>query len=183
VVHNSGAGSLVLYVLGITGVDPIKYHLLFERFLDASRLDEIINTGGQVSGCFAKHTFVLMWNRTFKEIQDVLIGDVIMGIDNKPKHVINKWKHGKQIVYRIVYLVGENNYYFDVTKNHMLPIKRNEELLELPISKITIGDQLMETKNNYLPIVSIKEQDLIEVYDLCIDKLHYYRVCGKLLEN
>ncbi len=31
--RGSGAGSLICYVLGLTHVDPIKYHLLFERFL------------------------------------------------------------------------------------------------------------------------------------------------------
>ncbi len=36
--RGSGAGSLVAYVLGITNVDPIKYDLLFERFLNAERL-------------------------------------------------------------------------------------------------------------------------------------------------
>ena len=36
-VHNSGAGSLVCYLLGITQVDPIKHDLLFERFLSPSR--------------------------------------------------------------------------------------------------------------------------------------------------
>jgi intein/homing endonuclease len=37
-VHNSGAGSIVLYALGVTKIDPIKYELLFERFLDPSRI-------------------------------------------------------------------------------------------------------------------------------------------------
>lgn len=31
--RGSGAGSLICYVLGLTHVDPIKYNLLFERFL------------------------------------------------------------------------------------------------------------------------------------------------------
>lgn len=35
--RGSGAGSLVNYALGITKVDPLKYDLLFERFLDESR--------------------------------------------------------------------------------------------------------------------------------------------------
>ena len=35
--RGSGAGSLVCYVLGITDVDPIKYGLLFERFLSPDR--------------------------------------------------------------------------------------------------------------------------------------------------
>lgn len=33
IVHNSGAGSLVNYALGITKVDPLEYDLIFERFL------------------------------------------------------------------------------------------------------------------------------------------------------
>lgn len=36
--RGSAAGSLVAYVLGITGVDPIKYDLLFERFLNPERI-------------------------------------------------------------------------------------------------------------------------------------------------
>ncbi|RLL47878.1 DNA polymerase III subunit alpha [Oceanobacillus piezotolerans] len=35
--RGSSAGSLVAYVLGITNVDPLKYHLLFERFLNPER--------------------------------------------------------------------------------------------------------------------------------------------------
>src|ERR1044072_2763825 len=37
--RGSAAGSLVCYALGITNVVPIKYNLLFERFLDESRPD------------------------------------------------------------------------------------------------------------------------------------------------
>lgn len=37
--RGSGAGSLVNYVLGLTQIDPIKYNLLFFRFLDPSRND------------------------------------------------------------------------------------------------------------------------------------------------
>lgn len=36
--RGSGAGSLVAYTTGITSVDPIKYNLLFERFLNPERL-------------------------------------------------------------------------------------------------------------------------------------------------
>lgn len=37
-VHNSAAGSLVSYVLRITNVDPLKYGLLFERFINPERI-------------------------------------------------------------------------------------------------------------------------------------------------
>ena len=36
--RGSGAGSLVAYVLNITNIDPIKYDLLFERFLNPDRI-------------------------------------------------------------------------------------------------------------------------------------------------
>ena len=36
--RGSGAGSLAAYCMGITGVDPIRYDLLFERFLNPERV-------------------------------------------------------------------------------------------------------------------------------------------------
>ena len=36
--RGSGAGSIVAYALGITAIDPIKYDLLFERFLNPDRV-------------------------------------------------------------------------------------------------------------------------------------------------
>ncbi|MDD4904223.1 MAG: DNA polymerase III subunit alpha, partial [Candidatus Bipolaricaulis sp.] len=36
--RGSAAGSLVAYALGITGVDPLRYNLIFERFLNPDRV-------------------------------------------------------------------------------------------------------------------------------------------------
>ncbi len=36
--RGSGAGSICAYCMGITGIDPIKYDLLFERFLNPERI-------------------------------------------------------------------------------------------------------------------------------------------------
>lgn len=36
--RGSAAGSAVAYCIGITNVDPIKYDLLFERFLNPERI-------------------------------------------------------------------------------------------------------------------------------------------------
>lgn len=62
--RGSAAGSLAAYVLGITDVDPIKYDLLFERFLNPDRIqmpdidvdfadkrrDEVVNYVRQLYG-------------------------------------------------------------------------------------------------------------------------------------
>src|SRR5699024_689239 len=36
--RGSGAGSLAAYCMGITNIDPIRYQLLFERFLNPERV-------------------------------------------------------------------------------------------------------------------------------------------------
>lgn len=36
--RGSGAGSIAAYCIGITGIDPVKYDLLFERFLNPERV-------------------------------------------------------------------------------------------------------------------------------------------------
>ncbi|MEK7554744.1 MAG: DNA polymerase III subunit alpha [Patescibacteria group bacterium] len=36
--RGSAAGSIVSYILGITGLDPLKYELIFERFLNPERI-------------------------------------------------------------------------------------------------------------------------------------------------
>ncbi len=36
--RGSGAGSIVAYALRITDIDPLKYNLLFERFLNPERI-------------------------------------------------------------------------------------------------------------------------------------------------
>jgi hypothetical protein len=42
-VHNSAAGCLCSYLLGITNVNPLKYNLLFERFLSSGRLGKKVD--------------------------------------------------------------------------------------------------------------------------------------------
>ena len=37
-VHNSGAGSLICFTIGITNLNPMKYGLIFERFLNPERV-------------------------------------------------------------------------------------------------------------------------------------------------
>lgn len=45
IVHNSAAGSLVLFLSGVTKVDPIKYGLFFERFISKVRAKKQVIDG------------------------------------------------------------------------------------------------------------------------------------------
>ena len=48
--RGSAGGCLILYSLNVTQVDPIRWNLLFERFLDAARLDDVVSKGGKITG-------------------------------------------------------------------------------------------------------------------------------------
>ena len=45
--RGSAAGSLILYLLGVTNINPIKYDLFFERFVSESRKGGTIDDDGQ----------------------------------------------------------------------------------------------------------------------------------------
>lgn len=45
IVHNSAAGSLALYLCDITGIDPIKHNLFFERFVSKARAKQFEKNG------------------------------------------------------------------------------------------------------------------------------------------
>ena len=43
--RGSAAGSLVLFLIGVTQIDPVKYELFFERFVSKSRAKKIEQNG------------------------------------------------------------------------------------------------------------------------------------------
>lgn len=65
IVHNSSAGSLISYLLGLVNVNPLEYDLLFERFLTTGRLirhdkveEVIINENSSSPICIKSTDFV-----------------------------------------------------------------------------------------------------------------------------
>lgn len=67
--RGSGAGSLINYLTGITGIDPIEYGLYFERFYNASR---------NIPPHFDAHdklSFMDWYSDNFEQIHDMSIED------------------------------------------------------------------------------------------------------------
>ena len=177
IVHNSGAGSLVLYTLGVTQVDPLKYNLLFERFLDASRLDEIVRKGQSISGCFVYDTFVKVMGG-YKYISQVRVGDFVVCSDGEERKVERVWNYGLSKVIRIVY--GE--WYFDCTPNHEIYVFNNGVFSYKHAGELTYDDKLVEDekKKIFHDIILIGQEKIVtNVYDLQIEGLHNYRICGQ----
>ena len=94
--RGSAGGSLIAYVLNITHVDPIKYGLLFERFLSEGSSPDIdcLWSGHEVrvSG-------------GYKKLRDVLIGDVVInefGENSVVSAVFSRNVRPKEKVFSIV---------------------------------------------------------------------------------
>lgn len=176
-VHNSGGGCIVLYALHIFEVDPVKYNLLFERFLDANRLNEIVNKGGKVSGCFTLDTLVRTVNGA-KPIGDIKIGEKVITKNGEIKQVKNIFDYNADLVIRIVY---EDKYYFDCTPNHEILTLRNNQQKYVHAHELQVGDLLVQFGDKPIKLVFIAKSPTTNntVRDLEIQDNHNYIICGK----
>ena len=69
--------------------------------------------------CFALDTPILMHNGTFKKVQDVVVGDIVMGDDSRPRNVLSLGR-GVDDMYEIKSNKGES---YTVNSEHILCLK------------------------------------------------------------
>ena len=91
--------------------------------------------------CLAKNTPVIMYDGTIKMIQDVIIGDQLMGDDSTPRNVINLGK-GMEMMYDIVPTKGNT---YTVNESHILSLKcvsKNRNFKKGEIYDISLKDYI-----------------------------------------
>jgi len=132
------------------------------------------------SACFLPSTPITLANGNKKQIQNIIIGDKILSYDlanNKPveSEVLNTFSHLEN-EYSIV------NDKIKVTPYHNMFINGGWK----QIGDAEVGDKLMDKDGNEVLIESIEEvydEKGVMVYDLEIDKFHYYFAEGVLVHN
>ncbi len=87
------------------------------------------------SGCHSINTKILMYDKSIKMIQDIIVGDQIMGDDYTPRNVLTLFR-GRDSMVKITLNTGHS---FIVNQNHILSIKFNE------LSKIKFKNDLYYT--------------------------------------
>ena len=97
--RGSAPGSLLLYALGITGIDPLKYSLLFERFLNPDtplklRIDLEVSNGGCLPQRREEHPCTLLYDSDVLRI-GLLTCSHLSIIQNRITYIENKL--GKEI--------------------------------------------------------------------------------------
>lgn len=102
--------------------------------------------------CLAKGTKVLMFDGSSKKVEDVKIGDVLMGPDSMPRNVISL-AHGFEEMYDIIPTKGEK---YTVNESHILSLKitgtnsgcvvKGKSYLSGEIVNISVKDYLKTSK-------------------------------------
>lgn len=128
--RGSGAGSLVNYLLGITQIDPLKYGLMFERFISTAR-------------CLEKGTKVLMVDGKSKNIEDVVVGDEVETDQGSRKILDTNQSFHDEVIEIVV-----SDQTFTCSPNHIWPISRNGE------DMFVRADELLETDE-----IFVREKD------------------------
>jgi hypothetical protein len=83
-------------------------------------------------GCFKKGTRVLMYNGAVKRVEDILVGDEVLGDDNTIRKVYDICRN-RDIMYRINPLRGEC---ITVNSKHILSLKDFEgNILDIPLNE------------------------------------------------
>jgi len=128
-VHNSAAGCLLSWCLDITKIDPIRFGLYFERFLNPTR------------NCLTSDCEVLMKDGSYKNIMDVEVGDPV-----QTEHGVGELvqKHERELnedefVYEIE---AENGAIVKLTGEHVVPILRDGKRIEVKVEELKEEDYL-----------------------------------------
>lgn len=92
------------------------------------------------TGCHAKGTRVLMYDGTWKKVEDVKVGDQLMGEDSLPRNVL-KLVRGRDKMYKIVPNRGKS---FIVNSEHILSLKKTSESKEDPQKQSIVNISVKE---------------------------------------
>ena len=103
--------------------------------------------------CHAKDTPILMYDGTIKLVQDIKVGDLLMGDDSKPRSVLTL-ASGKDKMYDIISKNGDK---YTVNQEHILCLRKSENN---DIKEISVKDYLQ---------LNEKEKSLLKGYKVPID--------------
>lgn len=74
--------------------------------------------------CFSKDTLVVMFDGSVKKIQDIEVGDFVMGVDSTPRHVL-KLHRGQSQMYKVNQSYSKS---YEVNEGHLVCCKKKERV-------------------------------------------------------
>lgn len=124
-----------------------------------------VKAANYLRACLGKGTKVKMFDGTFKNVEDIVVGDVLMGDDERPRNV-SKLYQGEQQMYRVSYLGGA----FRCNEHHILTVY---DALKMRVSDVFVLDYLKEpyryhgvkrVDGAYKTFIMKVEKDTVDTY-------------------
>lgn len=93
------------------------------------------------SNCLAKGTQVLMYDGSKKAVEDIRIGEQVMGMDGTIRNVLATGR-GVQPLYKITHKNGDN---YTVNQSHIMTVRNSDNRMEAGIAGGCVGDLPLQT--------------------------------------
>lgn len=118
----------------------------------------VLTGGPGVGKCLKKGTVVLMFNGEKKKVEDVCVGDLLMGDDSTPRKVLSL-ASGKEKMYDVISNDGKE---WGCNESHILSLTYNDSSRNIIINekKLTKGDIIDISVKDYLTLSSRKKHHL-----------------------
>lgn len=147
-----------------SGFEKTMYQHLMQHYLSirSPYRSLLLFHGLGVGKCHARDTPILMYDGTIKMVQDVRIGDLLMGDDSTPRRVLSLTT-GEDALYDIVPVKGEP---YRVNSEHILCLKQSPCAEDSDTMEIAVKDYLVLSEAaksslwGYRTGVEFKEQPL-----------------------
>lgn len=82
--------------------------------------------------CLKKGTIVIMYDGTFKKVEDIISGDQIMGDDSTPRNILSLAR-GQEEMFDIIPTKGEK---YTVNRSHILSLKNeHDDIIDISVEK------------------------------------------------
>lgn len=124
-----------------------------------------VRATGYLRACLGAGTRVKMYDGSYKNVEDVVVGDMLIGDDEKPRH-ISKLYQGEQQMYRVRYDGGE----YRCNEHHILTLY---DAFSERISDVFVLDYLKEPlryqgvrriNGEYKAFLMKVEKDVVDTY-------------------
>lgn len=182
--RGSAGGSLVLFVLDITKIDPIRYNLIFARFINEARIDP------PDVDCLINLT-MLKTENGYKTIDKININDIVYDANNNKQKILNITKRdikNTDIVYEVIFKNGNEYGSLILNSKHKLILDNGIEILA---ENLKIGNKLKSysqySNDSEIILINIIENNKIskDIYfvDIEVENSHTFQVVPFSVKN
>lgn len=129
-VHNSAAGCLLSWCLEITDIDPIRFELYFERFMNPTRK------------CLTENNYILLKDGSYKKVSEITFKDspeTELNIGEFVEIVKREIEPGE----KVFEIELENGFKVELTGNHIVPVLRDGERADVRVDELLETDEMI----------------------------------------